>query len=106
MYDSLNFYDSCSNLDKMKKQHCDIDIVEEKKFWSLLACRIQIITTLTIMILTTTLGSVYLHFVWIPFIYIYQPLQMAMCELVIKTWFNFCIVSISSFHVLTKSNIP
>eukprot|EP00800_Vazella_pourtalesii_P021576 TRINITY_DN8091_c0_g2_i3.p1 TRINITY_DN8091_c0_g2~~TRINITY_DN8091_c0_g2_i3.p1 ORF type:complete len:104 (+),score=13.18 TRINITY_DN8091_c0_g2_i3:32-343(+) len=87
------------------KKHCEIDIVEEKNFWSLLACRIQVITTLTVMFLTTTLGSIYFHFTWIPFIYIYQPLQMAICELAIKAWLNFCSVSISSFRVLTESNI-
>eukprot|EP00800_Vazella_pourtalesii_P021575 TRINITY_DN8091_c0_g2_i2.p1 TRINITY_DN8091_c0_g2~~TRINITY_DN8091_c0_g2_i2.p1 ORF type:complete len:196 (+),score=35.69 TRINITY_DN8091_c0_g2_i2:32-619(+) len=91
------------------KKHCEIDIVEEKNFWSLLACRIQVITTLTVMFLTTTLGSIYFHFTWIPFIYIYQPLQMAICELAIKAWLNFCSIllfSLKSKYVFSGDLSP
>ena len=78
----------------MKKQHCDIDIVEKKGIFSRIITMARVIFGVSLIFYAAIMGSIYFQMVWLPFVYIYQPLQIKICDVMMAVWFYFSTVSV------------
>ena len=76
----------------MPLRHCEVVIVERKGPVGAFLSGVKV-TLSFILFFITSLSSFYFQMIWIPLLYIYQPLHRRLCELFIGLWLEFSTVS-------------
>ena len=81
----------------MAKRHCEIEIVGERNILESVIWCIRGSLILMIGMSCLILGAIYYLLIWMPVIFIYQPIQQFFSETLLSLWYQFVYVSYSVF---------